>query len=75
MEAVRIEGSLHLYGNIEYMNAHIIQDTCEDMDLTFWNGSKVTDKVTKMDYSDFLAKYKGKKVEVEESIVLFEKDV
>jgi len=74
MDVVKIEGSLHLYGDIGYMYAHILQDTCEKMVLTYWNGKKKTQRVTKMEYSDFLERYQGKKVEVDEDIVLQNKE-
>ena len=39
-----------------------------DMEISYWHSNVKTDKITKMNYSDFLDRYKGKKVEIDEEI-------
>lgn len=67
----RIEGSLHLYGDTAYIYQNIIQECIidRDMKISYWHSNVKTDKITKMNYSDFLDRYKGKKVEIDEEIV------
>ena len=70
-EVVRIEGSLHLYGDAAYIYQNMIQECIieRDMGVSYWHSNVKTDKITKMNYSDFLDRYKGKKVEIDEEIV------
>lgn len=67
----RIEGSLHLYGDARYIYQNIIQECIidRDMEISCLHSNVKTDKITKMNYSDFLDRYKGKKVEIDEEIV------
>lgn len=70
-EVERIEGSLHLYGDANYIYQNIIQECMidRDMEVSYWHSNVKTDKITKMNYSYFLDRYKGKKVEIDEEIV------
>lgn len=70
-EVERIEGSLHLYGDARYISQNIIQECMidRDMEISYWHSNVKTDKITKMNYSDFLDRHKGKKVEIDEEIV------
>ena len=67
----RIEGSLHLYGNAAYIYQNMIQECMidRDMEVSYWHSNVKTDKITKMNYSDFLDRYNVKKVEIDEEIV------
>ena len=71
-EVERREGSLHLYGDAAYIYQNMIQECIieRDMGVSYCHSNYKTDKITKMSYSDFLDRYKGKKVEIDEEIVI-----
>lgn len=70
-EVVEIKGNLHLYGFNSSSVAFDLDDNGMELMIYTATGGKIEDKVTEMNYTEFLKEHQGKKVEVQGSVILF----